>query len=252
LGKKNTVQSVERAIDLLYCFSIKEFELSISDFVDKTKLNRTTVFRLLATLEEKGVVNKNNRTGLYSLGYRMISFAQIVNENFDVRREALPYLKRISKQTGETVSLNILRSGRRVCIEKVEGTEDIRQFVQLGNPYYLVKGASGKVLLAFHSDEEIEEVIREWETIHKTTIDRMNYFDELKKIRENETAISEGERVFGAISISAPILNADNKPIAGLSISSLSIRLTDKEKKEYRELVRNAVKEISGKYRYSI
>lgn len=252
LEKKNTVQSVERAIDLLDCFSVTDYELSISDFVQKTKLNRTTVFRLLYTLEEKGLVNRNENTGTYRLGYKFVGMAQIVKENLDVRQEALPYLKRISKQTGETVSLNILRSQRRICIEKVDGTEDIRQFVQLGNPYYLVKGASGKVLLAFHSDEEIGKVLDEWETVHGQRLDRKEYFKGLQRIRERKVAVSDSDRVFGAVSISAPILDSDNNPIAGISISSLSIRLSDEKKEEYQELIKNAAKELSNKYRYSL
>lgn len=250
MNKKNNVQSVERAIDLLFCFSMSEYELSINDFVEKTKLNRTTVFRLLHTLKGKGLIIQNEQNGLYRLGYEFIRIAQIVNENLDVRQEALPYLRKISKQTGETVSLNIIRAKRRICIEKVDGTEDIRQFVKLGYPYYLVKGASGKVFLAFHSKEYVESVLSEWESLHEITIDREEYYQELEEIRERKVAISQSDRVLGACSISAPIIGPDGKPIAGISISGLSIRLTADKEQVYEKLIRDAAIKISSFYNF--
>ncbi|MFD1414519.1 IclR family transcriptional regulator [Oceanobacillus jeddahense] len=246
MDNKNNVQSVERAVDLLFCFSMDEYELSISDFVDKTKLNRTTVFRILQTLKVKGIIIQNEQTGLYRLGYEFIRMAQIVNENLDIRQDALPYLKKLSKETKETVSLNIIRAKRRICIEKVDGTEDIRQFVELGYPYYLVKGASGKVLLAFNSKEYAEEALKEWESVHGTIINREEFYQELESIRENKVAISDSDRVFGAYSVSAPIIGPDEKPIAGISISGLSIRLTEEKKAVYKKLIRDTAIEISN------
>lgn len=240
-----TVQSVERAVDLLYCFTLQEYELSINDFVEKTKLNRTTVFRLLNSLRNKGLITRNEQTGFYRLGFPLIGMGQIVSENLDVREEAFPVLKKISKQTGETASLNIIQANRRICVEKVDGSEDIRQFVRLGYPYPLVKGASGKVLLAFCSEEFIENILKEWETENNETIDREEYYKELKNIRDRKVAISENERVLGACSISAPILDSNNNLIAGVSISSLSIKLTPSLKEEYKQLIRQAGEEIS-------
>src|SRR5690554_1179527 len=114
-----TVQSVERAIDLLFCFSLQEPELTINDFVTKTGLNRTTVFRLLNSLKEKDLIIKDEELGVYRLGLAFVGFGQIVTENLDVRKVALPILKRLSQITNETVSLNFLQAKRRVCVEKV-------------------------------------------------------------------------------------------------------------------------------------
>ncbi|SFE54732.1 IclR family transcriptional regulator [Alteribacillus iranensis] len=244
-ASKGTVQSVERAIDLLYCFTLNDYELSINDFVERTNLNRTTVFRLLNSLKVKGLITRNEQSGLYRLGLPMIGMGQIVSENIDVRKEAFPVLKQLSKETGETVGLNIIQANRRVCVEKVDGSEDIRQFVRLGYPYSLVKGASGKTLLAFCSKAFIEHALREWEDLNNETIDRASYFEELDNIRSQKVAVSENDRVFGACSISAPIFDANKNLVAGVSLSGLSMKLTENLKEKYTELIRDAGKKIS-------
>ncbi len=247
----DTVQSVERAIDLLYCFSIGQPDLSINDFVKKTGLKRTTVFRLLNSLKEKDLIIKNNDTGLYHLGLPFVGFGQIVSETLDVRKEALPVLKSISKQTNETVSLNIVQANRRVCVEKADGQEDIRQFVRLGYPYPLVKGASGKVLLAHLAPDFIEDSICDWEEENSSSISREDYLKELEEIRQSGVAISKNERVFGAYSISAPILDASNQLTAGLSMSGLVGRLDNEMENEYMNLIKEGAREISWKMGYT-
>src|SRR5699024_2162304 len=124
----------------------------------------------------------------------------------DVRRE-VDILEDLVEITNETASINILQSTKRVCIEKVDGTEDIRQFVRLGQPYSLVKGASGKIFLAFSKKEFIEEVLLEWEREKNEQINRESFYDTISNIRDKGYAISIGERVLGSYSISAPIFD---------------------------------------------
>ncbi|MGO4887589.1 IclR family transcriptional regulator [Anaerobacillus sp. MEB173] len=245
-----TVQSVERAIDLLYCFSLHEPELSINDFVGKTGLNRTTVFRLLTSLKEKKLIIKDEERGTYKLGLAFVGFGQIVSENLDIRKESLQELRRLSSLTKETVSINVLQANRRVCVEKVDGSQDIRQFVKLGFPYPLLKGASGKVLLAFCEASVIEKVIEEWVEINSEPFNRDQFMKELQEIRDLGYCLSKNDRVFGAYSISTPIFNAENELIAGLSISGLSMRLTEEKEQEFITQVINGAREISKKMGY--
>jgi IclR family transcriptional regulator, KDG regulon repressor len=247
---KETVQSVERAVDLLFCFSLSEPELSINDFVNKTGLNRTTVFRLLTSLKEKKLIVKNEDQGTYRLSLSFVGFGQIVSENLDIRKESLPELKKLSALTKETVSLNVLQSNRRVCVEKVEGSEDIRQFVKLGFPYPLIKGASGKVLLAHCEESVIEEVLQEWIEMNSGPFDRNLFMEELEEIRNSGYCLSKNDRVLGAYSISTPIFNMQRELIGGLSISGLALRLTEEKEREFIARVISGAKEISKKMGY--
>ncbi|WP_100401149.1 IclR family transcriptional regulator [Bacillus sp. FJAT-44742] len=245
--KVDTVQAVERAVDLLYCFSLNKPELSINEFVEQTGLKRPTVFRLLTSLKEKGLIIRNETDGLYRLGLPFVGFGQIVSETLDVRKEALPILKELSNQTNETTSLNILQSTHRVCVEKVDGSEDIRQFVRLGYPYPLVRGASGRIFLAFADRTFTENILQEWERENEEEIERGSYYKDLTSFKENGCAVSLGDRVFGAYSISAPIFNASGQMIAGLSISGLGARMNEELEKKLTQQVKDGANKISSK-----
>lgn len=240
----DSVQAVERAIDLLYCFSFRKPELTINDFVEQTKLKRTTVYRLLTSLMNKGLIAKNESTGTYKLGMPFLTFYQIVSETLDIRMEALPVMKELVESTNETVSLNIIQGLNRVCIEKIEGTEDIREFIKLGYPYPIYKGASGKLLLAYSSPKFIEEVLNAYQ---EEIIDKDQLLEDLKKIKEQGYAFSTNQRIIGAFAISTPIIGMNNELLGGLSISGLSMRLTDSSIERFIEEALVAAKTISKK-----
>lgn len=243
---KETVQSVERAIDLLNCFSPQKSELTLNDFVKKTSLNRTTAFRLLNSLKDKNLITKNEDTNSYQLGIAFINFGQIVSENLNIRKIALPALHKLAEKTTETVSLNIIQEMNRICIEKAEGTEDIRQFIRLGHPYPILKGASGKLLLAFSSPAFIEAALAEG----AFEGNRKEFQEELKTIKKQGYAFSMNERVIGAYAISAPIFGNDGKLIGGLSISGSSARMNDQMEKQFIHEAMNSAEKISEQMGY--
>ncbi|SDJ26846.1 IclR family transcriptional regulator [Natribacillus halophilus] len=228
MAKNDKVQSVERAIDLLFCFTISEPYLSMNDFIDKTGLNRTTIFRLLTSLSNKGLIEKEAISGRYKLGIPFVGFGQIVSESLDIRREALETMEHLSKDTGETTSLNVIQDERRVCIEKSEGSEDIKHFVKLGVAYPIVKGASGMIFLAFSTQEFTEKVLQNWECENNEKINRTDYYKNLSVIRDEKFAVSQNDRVVGAYSVSAPIFEASGKILGGLTISGPTSRFNEK------------------------
>lgn len=243
-----TVQSVERAIDLLNCFSPQQPELALNDFVKKTSLNRTTAFRLLNSLKNKNLITKNEEKNTYSLGIAFINFGQIVSENLDIRKVALPALHKLAERTKETVSLNIIQDLDRVCIEKAEGTEDIRQFIRLGHPYPILKGASGKLLLAFSSPDFIEQAMTEG--AYEDNRNRDEFLHQLLTIKQQGYAFSMNERVIGAYAISAPIFGNDGSLVGGLSISGSSARMNDKMQNQFIQDAMQAAQKISQQMGY--
>ncbi|WP_209124260.1 IclR family transcriptional regulator [Alkalihalobacillus sp. BA299] len=250
IKQNDKVQSVERAIDLLYCFSLQQPELALQDFIDKTGLKKTTVFRILNSLKTKGLIIKNESTGTYKLGIPLLGLSQIVSEGLDVRQEALPIMKMLSTEIKETVSLNIIQAKHRVCIEKVEGQEDIRQFIKLGYPYPILRGASGKILIAYSDQVLLDELINDWNEFNEIPIKKVQLEEELKKIRLDGYSFSKNERAVGAYSISAPIFNVNNQLIAGLSVSGLTTRLTAEDKQIYIQKLKKASYEISKQMGY--
>ncbi|MDM5333971.1 IclR family transcriptional regulator [Ureibacillus composti] len=221
-----TVRSVERAIDILTSFSIEEPILTVPEISQKTGLTKSTVFRLLASLESKGLVEKIQSTYEYKLGIRLLALGNIVQSSLELIDVAKPIMKGLSEKTRETVNINIVQGLKRVCIDRIDGNQALRKVSEVGKLLPLHKGASGKLLLAFLDHEIITKVLQEQrEDMSDIALNKLKL--ELFDIRENGYAISSNERLEGTASVSAPIKDYTGKVIAGLTVSGPLVRFTE-------------------------
>ena len=243
MNEKDRVLSVEKAIDLLNCYSIDKKELSIQDFVSLSGHKRTTVYRLLNSLILKGIISQKTATGTYQLGLPLLHYSSIVSESLNLREAAWETLQELSTQTQETINLNIIENDRRVCIEKIDSVNMIREKVSIGQSYHLLKGANGKVLLAFSPKEYMDHLINQL----KKEEDKQKIINELLLIRQKGFAFSKNEPIEGAFALSAPIFTHENKLAGSISISGLSSTLNQEKKAYYISCILTATKKVSGK-----
>ena len=130
------VRSVERALDVLLCFDFETPTLGVSQIARRLRLAKSTVHRLLATLERRGFVRQDAATGTYQPGLQLFRLGRVVQNGMELRAQALPIMQRLQLACGETVNLNIVVGRARVCIEKVESRHDVRHFVELARAAY--------------------------------------------------------------------------------------------------------------------
>lgn len=242
---KNVVQSVERALSILSLFNHRHDELTFNEIAEKANLPKPTVARLLNTLEMHDFISKDIISGKYRLGVRLFYLGSIVQNSFNVRREALPEMLELNRISGETIDLNIIVNDRRVCIEKVETKHDVRNFIRVGESHHLFLTASSKVLLSSYDDEKIKRLAKE----QNIDVDIQKVLEDVAKVRKNGYFVSEGERVMGGMSISAPIFNHMGKIAASISLVGPAFRV-GKRKKEFIQLVKKAAMNISYKMGY--
>jgi len=236
---RQSVRAVERALQLLNCFSFDKKELTLGELSSGSGLPKPTVFRLLVPLEASGFIEKDARTQTYRLGIAVFQLGQIVQASLELRRVALPVMEELGEKTGETINLNIVRGRERVCIEKVDGKHDLRRFVELGKGLPLYGGASGKLLLAFLPDRQRREILAD-------VGPSAGLAEQLEQIRQTGYAVSHDERVLGAAAVSAPILDHEGKLLAGLTISGASVRFTPDKVADFVELAVWGAKKISA------
>jgi len=249
------IQSIKRAIRILNSFALKKGELGVTELSERLNLHKSTVHRILVTLEDEGFMVKDQVSQKYRLGIKLFELGHIVKEQMEIRNYALPTMKELSQKTEESIDLNILSDGKRVSIEKIESPHDVRRIIQLGKSLPLYCGGSGKVLLAFLPDEEIENIIQKEKLIPfgaNTITDPTKLKEHLKEIRQNGYAISFEERILGSASVAGPILNYKGKVVASLSVSGPVTRFTKKKIPVLVSLVKKRVKKISTLLGYHI
>jgi len=242
------VQSIERAMQILNSFSSDKRELGITELSNNLKLHKSTVHRILKTLESGGFIKRSKNTKRFRLGVKLFELGCIVQNQMDVREYALPVMQELAKKTQESIDLNIIIDDKRVSIEKIESPHDIRKIIQLGQSLPLYAGGSGKALLAFLPDSDIERIIKE-EKIKKlgpkTILDYNELKKHLKKIKKDGYAASFEERIAGSASIAAPIFDYSGKVIASLSISGPISRFTNMRANHFITLIKDSTKKIS-------
>lgn len=220
------IRHLDKAIDVLCGFSINEPEMGISELATKLGMYKSTVFRILKTLENRSFVIQNPQNQKYRLGFKLFELGSAVISNLEVREVAFPYMQQLGSRTNETVALHVAHNFDRVCIEKVESTESVRNVVQIGSRVPIFIAAPGKVLLANFSSEDIEHVLvaNFGVMCNGLPVDKQKLLDELCLVRERGYAFSSGERSAGTSAVSAPIRNHEGKIIASLGLSGPEAR----------------------------
>lgn len=243
------MKSFEKMFNILSLYSMERTSLSISEIESELGYPKSTVFRILNSLEKHNYIERNPDNHRYSLGFNFFRLGSIVQSQLDFRKVALPFMKKLVEKTSETVELNIMDGTSRVCVEKVDSPLDVRNFVRIGERKPLHLGASGKVLLAFHKKDEVEKILSRLE-YEDENIQTSQLLSKLEDIRKNGYCITKGERVAGSFAVAAPIFGHNGELIASLTIAGPIQRLTDEREKELASLLVEIARTISSHLGY--
>jgi IclR family KDG regulon transcriptional repressor len=239
--EKKTVRAVERALDVLSCF-IEKSEWGLSEIAVRIGLHKSTVHRLLATLDDRGFVVRDGGTEKYRLGLRILELSSNLSRSDDPSVVLLPDMEKLRDELGETVSLYVRDKNERVRIQAVQSTQAIRRVAAVGARLPLSVGASSKVLLAF-----AEAAIRSAALADPgwpASLDRSHYHRQLEEIESAGYATSFEEREPGAAAVSAPIFNRSGKLVAALAVSGPSNRLTPEAMLQHAPAIMDAAKRM--------
>lgn len=241
------IKSITKAIEVLEALRREKGPLSLAALHQQLGIPKSTLVRILYTLETAGLIERDAGLKNYYLGMKFLQYARSAAERITVKQVAAPVLKRIRDACLETVYIYILYKNRRICIDCLQGKSDVRVMVYLGQESPLYAGASGKVMLAYFTDEELERYLAETELqplTDKTIVDREKLLQDLKLIRRRDYAVSRGEKVPGVISVSAPIWDENGRASASLSIAAPMEKQAEIE--NYVKLVKEGAEEISA------
>ena len=153
------VQALDRGLDILDCFNFQNREMTLSEIVDKTGLNKTTAKRLLSNLTYRGYLETNQKAKSYRLGLRLFELGGVVFSSFSLREEATRYIQDLQKETDAIVLLGTKIENELVYVDKIENQGMIRISSEIGWRRPLHYGMLGMTLLAYTSVNKVREIL---------------------------------------------------------------------------------------------
>src|SRR5215210_4674369 len=184
-------------------------EVTPARLAELTGEPRSTVYRLLASLQELELVEPGRRRGTYLLGLKLFRLGSTVVSRFDERQAALPVMERIHEETGETIFLCVRRGDDAVCIERIDGSRVNLLALRIGGSLPLHVGAAARALLAFEPPTAWDEYLNRQHLeplTPNTPATRDAVLEELRATRARGYSISDQDVTPGVGSVGAPIL----------------------------------------------
>ncbi|MEO8850680.1 MAG: IclR family transcriptional regulator [Allobranchiibius sp.] len=231
---------IATAMAVLRCFSPDRQLLGVVEIADEIGMNKSSVSRMLNTLEAEELVERDPATKKYSLGLGLLSVAGALLAQLDARRAAQPVLARLTAETGETSSLMLWDGTAAVTVEQVPSTHPIKHSAELGTRYATVASSSVRVFLAAMTVQARESALAEAADgssyDHLAADDRDGVAVNFAQTSSDEVGISAGAydhrgELAAAVLISAPRYRVDDdragqlRAACQLAAADLTVRL---------------------------
>ena len=222
-----SVRAVDRALDILLCFNSNENALSMTQIAERVDIHKSTVHRLLATLEAKRFLQRDKVTGLYRLGFQLVELASLVLMDMDLPRWAGPYLQRLADDCGETVDLAALDGDHVVYLQVVDSPQRLKIAAAVGQRLPAFCTATGKAFLAFLPADQVNRILALGQPRYTdgTLTTPADLQRDLAATRERGFAMSEQEFESDINAVAAPIRDASGYPIGAIAIVGPAFRL---------------------------
>jgi DNA-binding IclR family transcriptional regulator len=222
------VQALDRAFAVLDLLSESDTALGLAQVASSLQLHKSTAHRFLMVLERHRMVERTS-AGKFRLGLRLFDLGNRAIEQYDLRDRAQPHLRRLVNETEETAHLCILEAARVIYIDKIEPARSVRMITRIGasNPVHCT--SVGKAILAFLPEERVADVIKRTRFerfTHRTIATPEAFRAEIEKTRRRGYAVDDEELEEGLRCIAVPLLDAQRQPVAAVSVSGPSFRVT--------------------------
>jgi DNA-binding IclR family transcriptional regulator len=227
-SKTSSVQSIERAIAILKAFTLENEELGVTELSQRLDLHKSTVSRLLASLQREGLVEENSVTRKYRLGMALVTLGGLVLQRLDMAQVARPLMQTLTDTTQETVSLAVRDRDEVVTIAQLPSPQPVRYIGWAGRRVPFHCTSTGKVLLAHLPMAEQKAIIARGLPRHtpNTIVSPDLLCSELTQVRERGYAASQEEFETGLNEVAAPIRDHTQGVVAAISVSGPAFRLS--------------------------
>jgi DNA-binding IclR family transcriptional regulator len=250
-GAASAVQSVDRAVSVLEILA-RLGEAGVTEIAEELDVHKSTAFRLLGVLENRGLVAQAKDRGKYYLGAGVLRLAGAAAVRLDISQEGVPVCRELADELGETVNIAVLDDDAAVNIMQARGTASVTAQNWLGRRTPLHATSSGKVLLA-HMPPTLREglLARPLPRFTERTVTGASMLRaELEAVVEQGYGVTVEELELGLAAVAAPVRAHDGKVIAAISVSGPVYRLNSDRLPELAKRTVAAGAELSRRMGY--
>jgi DNA-binding IclR family transcriptional regulator len=251
-GDRPAVQSVGRAIAILELLADEPGELGVTELGRRLGVHKATASRLVSTLSERGLVERNGATDKFRLGFGVIHLAGSAIARLDFVRQARPVLEALAERTGETVNLAVLDGEGVMHVDQITGNRSVVSVSWVGRrtPFHCT--SNGKVLAAFADPERLDELLAGPmpRLTRRTIVDPGELRSHLVDVRARGYATAVEELEEGLTAVAAPVRRADGQVMAAVSVSGPAFRMRASELPKIAGLAVEAGADISRRLGY--
>jgi DNA-binding IclR family transcriptional regulator len=242
-----TITAVKHAINVLRCFSGKDVSLGVTELASRVGLHKSSVSRIIATLEEAQFVERDPATGRFRIGLGLVALSAPALVDLRLDDVVRPFLRDLATRAGETASINIWDGAAAVCIDQELSSNTIAYHAPLGIRRPAHCTAVGKALLAHAAEGDVEKILGGPlpRFTPKTITSRRALSEELAKVRQQGYAVNGGEYGGEVGAIAAAVKGANRNVVGAISLTVPLYRFQRKRRLELKEIVVEAAQQLS-------
>lgn len=234
-------------IQVLRCFTVDEPLQGVTEIAGKVGMHKSSVSRILATLEREQVVERDTMSRKYRLGLGLLSVAGPLLADLDARRAALPVLRRLALHSGETSALVVWSGMQAVTVEQVPSPQQIKHTTPLGTRYEAAENASVQVLLASLPSDDVRSLLEGGGPIFDDSGPRAveRFMDRLGELTTRGYALNYGLTSADEIGVAAPVRDHRGETVGAILIAAPSYRVTADAAAQLGEQTVKAANQVS-------
>jgi len=226
-NRQDEVGVLIKSMNLLVCLA--EAPLSVVELYERTGISKPTVYRILNTLDSGGFVVRDRENRKYILGPALIGLGRATRNSAELIRYARPTLMELSKKYNETVNLGVLSHGKVIYLDTLESAQRLRVTVPMTIENNAHTTALGKVILSSMEEEHALKIISIMYAAKANQTSRYTepeFIEHIQSSRKQGFAIDNEDDAIGFRCVAAPIFNASGDPVAAISISAPTTRVS--------------------------
>lgn len=250
--RDTSVQSVDRAISILQVLA-RHGAARVTEIAGELAVHKSTVFRLLATLEARGLVEQNAERGRYRLGHGVVQLAAGATKKHDLSVLSRPVCHELAEKVGETVNVAIHDGHEVISIDQVIGSATVTILNWVGQRTPMHATSAGKLFLAYMPPEQVGAILAnglQRYTRH-TIVDPAVLKEQLALARQRGYACTLEEHEIGLAAVAAPVRSLHGQVAAAVTVSGPTFRLNEDTIPDVAKHVLASAAEISQRNGYS-